>query len=520
MNTTGTLTIGDLLLIGEGASGTYRLDLGTVNVGGEIWVGQAAGSTGSFAMSGGAVTNNNGVAIGRQGGNGSLTINGGSFTKNGTGNFIIGDNAIGTLTQTAGAVTINGELWVGQDVGATNNFLTLSGGTLSVNNWIAVGRFGGTGTFNMSGGTLTKTGTGNLTIGASATGTVNVSGGLIDVQSGNILVGELGTRPAALTLSGSGEIRTPQLLIGLADTTTGTVNLNGGTLKTSLIDGGAATANVNFNGTQIIATADASPFISDLNIATLQSGGLRINTAGFSLMVPQTLGGSGGIVKSGSGTLTLTGITGYTGDTEILDGTLAIDSASLDDNSGVSIAAGATLHLPHGQADTIGRLFLDGSQVLRGTYVAVGSATPGIQTPRLTGTGSLVVLSDAYPTAFDSWASTLPAGKQGREDDADDDGFTNLQEFLFGTLPLSPNPSLVDLANSPADMVMTWKELESGATYQLQESAQFTEDSWSASSITPTLPSQTGVPAGYTLKQATIPIGQGGRFLRVKGTEN
>jgi autotransporter-associated beta strand protein len=520
MNTTGTLTVGDLLVIGEGASGTYRLDSGTVNVGGEIWVGQAAGSTGSFAMSAGTVTNYNGVAIGRLGGNGSLTINGGSFSKNGAGNFIVGDNATGTMTQTAGAVTINGELWVGQDVGATNNFLTLSGGTISVNNWIAVGRFGGTGTFNMNGGTLTKTGTGNLTIGASATGTANVSGGLIDVQSGNILVGELGSQPATLTLSGSGEIRTPQLLVGLADTTAGTVNLNGGTLKTSLIDGGAATANVYFNGTQIIATAAASPFISDLDTATLQAGGLRINTAGFSLMVPQTLGGSGGIVKSGSGTLTLTDITGYTGDTEILDGTLAIDSASLDDNSGVSIAAGATLHLPHGQADTIGRLFLDGSQVLRGTYVAVGSATPGIQTPRLTGTGSLVVLSDAYPTAFDSWASTLPAGRQGREDDADDDGFTNLQEYLFGTLPLSPNPSLVDLTNSPADLVMTWKELESGAIYQLQESAQLTDDSWSTSPITPTLPSQTGVPAGYTLKQATIPIGQGGRFLRVKGTEN
>ncbi|MEO5912818.1 MAG: autotransporter-associated beta strand repeat-containing protein [Luteolibacter sp.] len=520
MNTSGTLAVTDLLSVGDGAIGSFRLDSGNVNVGGEIRVGQAAGSTGSFSMSGGNVTNNNAVTIGSQGGNGTLTVNGGSFTKNGTGNFVIGNNAVGSLTQTAGAVTVNGQLWIGQDVGATNDIYTLSGGTVAVNDWIAIGRFGGTGTLNMTGGTVTKTGAGNLTIGASATGAVSVSGGLIDVQAGNIYVGELGAGPASLTLSGSGEIRTPQLLVGLADTTVGTVNLNGGTLKTALIDGGAATANVYFNGTQIIATANASPFISDLDIATIQVGGLRVNSAGFSLTIPQPLGGGGGIVKSGLGTLTLAGSVSFTGDTQVLDGTLVLNSPSLDNNSGVSIATGATLNLPHGQPDTISRLFLDGSQVLRGTYVAVGSATPGIQTPRLTGTGSLVVLSDAYPTAFDSWASTLPPGKQGRQDDADGDGFTNLQEYLFGTLPQSANPALVEFTRSPSEWIMTWKELKSGGTYQLQESVLLTETPWPASPIVPTLPSQARVPANYTLKQAAIPIGQGRKFFRVRGAEN
>ncbi len=340
------------------------------------------------------------------------------------------------------------------------------------------------------------------------------------MQSGNILVGELGTRPASLTLSGSGEIRTPQLLVGLADTTVGTVYLNGGTLRTALIDGGAATANAYFNGTQIIATANASPFISDFDTATIQAAGLRVNTSGFPLTIPQALGGSGGLVKSGLGTLTLAGALSYTGDTQILAGTLALNSPSLDNNSGVTIAAGAALNLPHGQPDTISRLFLDGSQVLRGTYVPQGSSTPGIPTPRLIGTGSLVVLSDAYPTAFDSWASTLPAGKQGRQDDADGDGFTNLQEYLFGTLPQSANPSLVAFTHSSANLILTWKELKAGGTYQLQESVKLTESPWPASPIVPTLAGQAGAPLNYTLKQATIPIEQSRKFLRVKGTEN
>ncbi|MES2476574.1 MAG: autotransporter-associated beta strand repeat-containing protein [Verrucomicrobiota bacterium] len=520
MNTSGTMTVNGLLVVGDGGNGTLRMDAGNLNVGGEIWIGQTAGSSGNFAMSAGSVTNNGEFVIGRQGGGGNLTLNGGSIIKNGANNFSIGNNGPGNMTQNAGDLTVNGELWVGQDVGATNSIYTLSGGTVSVNNWIAIGRFGGTGTLNMNGGSITKTGAGNITIGAAATGSVNLSGGLINVLSGNIYVGEQGAQPASLTLSGNGEIRVPQLLVGLADSTVGSVHLDGGTLMTSLIDGGAATANVYFNGTQIIATTNASPFISDLDLAIIQAGGLKIDSAGFSLTVPQAVGGNGGVVKSGTGTLTLAGAVSFGGNTQVLGGTLAVNSPSLADASVVSIAAGATLHLPHGQADTIGELFLDGSQVLRGTYVAVGSTSPGIQTSRLTGSGSLVVLSDAYPTAFDSWASSLPAGKQGRQDDADDDGFTNLQEYLFGTPPEAANPTLIGFASTSTDLILTWMELKSGGHYQLQESISLADSPWPASAIVPTLPDQTGVPAAYTLKQATLPIAGDRKFFRVMGAEN
>ncbi|MES2660796.1 MAG: autotransporter-associated beta strand repeat-containing protein [Verrucomicrobiota bacterium] len=529
-----TATPGDII-VGSGATARVDHRAGTAasSAANGIFVGRAGGNgtynlantaaTGGtltgFATGTGSATAGTRLAIGTDTGSTGMFRMNTSGTLAVTNLLTVGDAATGFFRLDSGTLNVGGEIWVGQAAGSNGTF-SMSGGTVTANHWIAVGRLGGTGTLTLSGGTLNKTGSGNLTIGASATGTVSVSGGLLDIQSGNVFVGESGTAPATLTLSGSGEIRTQQLLVGMADTTVGTVNLNGGTLKTSLIDGGAATANVNFNGTQIIATASASPFISDLDTATLQAGGLRVNTAGFTLTTSQTLGGSGGLMKSGLGTLTLSGAFSFSGDTQVLGGTLTLNSPSLHNNSGVSIAAGATLNLTHGQPDTITRLFLDGSQVLRGTYVPQGSSTPGIQTPRLTGSGSLVVLSDAYPTAFDSWASILPLGKQGRQDDADGDGFTNLQEYLFGTLPQAANPSLVEFTRSSGNLIMMWRELKSGGTYQLQESALLTEIPWPASPIVPTLPSQAGVPVNYTLKQATIPIQQSRKFLRVRGIEN
>jgi hypothetical protein len=49
---------------------------------------------------------------------------------------------------------------------------------------VAVGRDGGTGSLDMSGGSITKTGGGNFIVGASGPGTMTQTGRLVDVQSG------------------------------------------------------------------------------------------------------------------------------------------------------------------------------------------------------------------------------------------------------------------------------------------------------------------------------------------------
>lgn len=258
------------------AGGTFAIT-GNTNGNGELQIGQGATGIGTFTQNGGSVTVNNWVSVGRGGGQGTMVLNGGSFTKNANGSFLIGDNSKGTFTQTG------------------NSTLTIASGDFKIG----------------AGGADT------------ITATVTCSGGLLDVQAGRTQLGENGSPVTTMTLSGTAEHRTNAMIIGAA-TTTATFNADGGILKANSITGGTGTANANFNGTQIIAKMVSPTFIADLDTAVIQPGGLRIDSSTFSLTVPQAFSGSGDIVKSGMGTLSLMGASTHTGDVLVEAGTVSI----------------------------------------------------------------------------------------------------------------------------------------------------------------------------------------------------
>jgi autotransporter-associated beta strand protein len=313
----------------NGATGTMELTGGTVNVNNEIWVANNGGSNGTLTITGGAITNNSWAAIGRADATkGIVNMSGGTWTKGGGGNFIVGDNSPGELHLSGGSIAINGETWVGQGTGGNFNgdgIMTLSGsGSISGNNWIAVGREGGTGNVTMTGGTWTKTGGGAFIIGASGPGTLDQSAGLVDVQAGDTWMGENGT--GTYTLSGTGEFNANYFQVARGGASTGNVNLNGGTLRANQIVGGDGIENVSFNGTQIIARQDQANFIAGMDAggATIDGGGLLIDSNGFTLTAPQALDGNGGVVKSGAGSLTLSGANTFTGDKTVNGGDLVL----------------------------------------------------------------------------------------------------------------------------------------------------------------------------------------------------
>jgi autotransporter-associated beta strand protein len=345
----GSMSAGGRLYIGGneagGSNGTVNVNTsGTLVVGSELQVG-TGGSTGVLKIENGAVTTNNWTVFGNgAGGNGTLHMTGGSLTKNGSNHFIIADNgSTGFAYVSGGSISVNNEIWVGQ-AGGSNGTLELSGGTVTNNSWVAVGRDGGTGTVNMTGGTWTKTGGGNFIVGASGPGTMNQSAGLVDVQGGITWMGE--GNSATYTLSGTGEFRTSQMILAAEGTSNSTVNLNGGTLRAGQILGGAGAIRVaNFNGTQIIATANQGSFISNLSTANVGDGGLKIDTQAFTVASAQNFvsTGTGGLTKSGSGILTLSGANTFAGGVVISGGTLiAGTTASIPGwNTGaISVAAG------------------------------------------------------------------------------------------------------------------------------------------------------------------------------------
>jgi autotransporter-associated beta strand protein/T5SS/PEP-CTERM-associated repeat protein len=277
------------------------------------------------------------------------TINAAKYFSAGGAEAFGGNTDAGFIGSGKGNLTINGasallnvtgELWAGQGTGSVGN-ITLNSGTIQVNSWVAVGRGGGTGTLNVTGGTITKTGaSSSFIVGASGPGTMTQSGGLVNVSAGDTWIGENGA--ADFTLSSAGEFRATVFQVARNSGSSGNVFLQGGTLKANQIIGGGGTENVHFDGTQIVAVANQATFISALDNASIDAGGLKIDSNGFNITSNQAFTGTGTITKTGLGTLKLNGTSSYSGNHIVSAGKLYSNNQSTA-NGNFTIANGAGL---------------------------------------------------------------------------------------------------------------------------------------------------------------------------------
>jgi autotransporter-associated beta strand protein len=240
----------------------------------------------------------------------------------------------------------------------------------------------------------------------SGNGRVNVSG-LISGSGG-------------LTKSGP---NTLQLYGIVPNTYSGGTIVNSGTLHLGVLIGGTSLIVINPLGTGPVTlnTGGTIQFdrVSASNALTVNGGTLFSPNgwgAGWTgpitlnanvicnipsrLSCTNTVSGSGGIVKSGTGALILSGACSYSGHTTVSGGTLQLDSVNAGNNaSTVTIAAsGATLNLNFSGTDTVDQLFIGTSQMAAGVYKAIGSAAAGTPLAILTGTGTLTVSSGSATT--------------------------------------------------------------------------------------------------------------------------
>ncbi|MGT1161138.1 fibronectin-binding autotransporter adhesin ShdA [Salmonella enterica subsp. enterica serovar Enteritidis] len=335
---TGAVANSGVLQVGEGElentlsgsgslvkTGTGELTLSGDNSysGGTTIIGGTLTADHADSLGTGAVANSGVLQVGE--GELENTLSGsGSLVKTGTGELTLsGDNSYsggttiigGTLTADhadslgTGAVANSGVLQVGE--GELEN--TLSGS-----------------------GSLVKTGTGELTLSGdnSYSGGTTIIGGTLTADHADSLgtgavansgVLQVGEGELENTLSGSGS---------LVKTGTGELTLSGD--------------NSYSGGTTIIGgtlTADHADSLGTGAVAN--SGVLQVGEG----ELENTLSGSGSLVKTGTGELTLSGDNSYSGDTTIADGTLiaanvnALGSGNIDNSGTLMLDANGAFEL-------------------------------------------------------------------------------------------------------------------------------------------------------------------------------
>ncbi len=185
----GTLTQGgDNFVLAEG-SGTAQLNIsaGTLNANsGGLWISNGSTSKAYVEQTGGTINVKGGgdalQLAAAAGSTATYTMSSGTLTVD--HNYLLGASGNGTMTQTAGDVTVNGWLSVGRLVGGTGIY-DISGGTLTANNsgcGLVVGE-SGTCTLNISGNAALEISTAYMGWNAGSSGTINMSGGELTLTS-------------------------------------------------------------------------------------------------------------------------------------------------------------------------------------------------------------------------------------------------------------------------------------------------------------------------------------------------
>ncbi len=321
----------------------------------EVNLVNTGGASVNFWDGGTTSNHNNGVVDGGNGiwnaTNDNWTTANGSLNSNwDNGQFAVFAGQAGTVTvdDTAGAISVDGMQF------ATDGY-RVQGDAIALANP----------------NTIIRVGTGGGAIAAGITATIasiiTGSGGLEKTDNGT------------LVLSGNNSY-------------TGGTFIDGGTLSVSSdANLGAAAGGVTLDGGTLYNT---SAFSSTRNV-TLGAGGGQVKTDA-DLLLTGAIGGIGGLVKTGGGTLTLTANNTYSGGTQISQGTLQLGN-------------GGNTGLIAGNIDDDGQLVFNRSDVfaLTGTIGGTGSVTQA-------GTGTVVLTgNNNYRGGTTIASGTLQLGSGG-----------------------------------------------------------------------------------------------------------
>jgi fibronectin-binding autotransporter adhesin len=447
--TAGSVNAGDVFYVG--GSGRLINGVGTTDISSATWIrtiatGSVAGDGFGSAASGGPLGNGGANADGIgvfSGLTSSLTASStpidaiffgtgvGTAYNAGTGagyRVPSNGNYTGGLFGSTGNTTLFADPGSGVFVKLTGTFNTTSGSWTSIRtsgsvaNPTALSQIATGITLTSGGGAGPVAQNTTLSVASGTTTDANFYSGSTDANtagSGSLIKTGVGT----LVLTGSsfytGSTQIHEGVVSVS-TLTGTVSPlgNGGSIA---IGTGSTAGTLSYTG------SDASSSRS----LSLGVGGATLDVASSNLTISTGIGGTGGLTKSGAGTLTLTGNNTYTGNTVVSGGVLDLNGASsaIDDVASVTVQNNATFKTT-GDSETLGSIVLtsgtivtDGANQFRaGSYTVSQGAINGILANKSgtaapftkTGAGTVTInAAQAYTGATNVNAGTLALGASG-----------------------------------------------------------------------------------------------------------
>ena len=310
IGTGSTLTWQSQTVTANSAAGITKNGAGTLDLGALTY---ATNMNGGFTLNNGTLIVSGDKALG----NGALNLNGGTLQSSGTRSFAVASIAIGGDFAFAGT---GNSTWAAP-VSLGSATYTITNNTTSTATRTFSGAISGTGGLTFAG----TGGSGGIVFsGANAntySGATTVNSGLLNLSktstvnaiAGNLNIGDgVGAaNSATVTLINSDQI---------ADTSDVSINSDG---------------LFNLNGKN--ETIDALNGVTGSSV-TLGSGTLTVganNDSGANFH--GVISGTGGFIKTGTGTQILSGTNLYSGDTQILSGDLRFDSGGTSNSSTIRL---------------------------------------------------------------------------------------------------------------------------------------------------------------------------------------
>ena len=549
-------------VIGSGGTGIANVtDGAVVNVTGnndayDLWVGRREGGSGTLNInSGGVVTANKDLRVASVDSNSSVVTVDGVGSQLNIGNVaFIGNTSlegtIGTVEVTdGGAVSINGFVRVGNQGGSTGVVnVNGVGSAMNLGSSFQVG-YQGTGFASVTNGGKITAET-FLHVGWTGNGSLSIlDGGVVEV----------GTRPE--TTFGT--------FIGREDGGTGLVDIagvNSQLMATHSVFLGAGTdlEATGGTGTLIVRDNGAAAVGGSLvargeSAVLLNNGSITVGDGSFfqdgssltgegSLIGDLSIEGESFTFGTGAGILVSGSLSGNgTVENFTLGGINSVAGVGALTLRDVAFSPGAIVDIVIDDLGAENLIVFDEQTTFSGNYLVVSfgdidpssvvsftlfSSAEGEGSPLDFASvtipvgwtfedGVLVNDNPVAASGFADWAASFDL----LDDDAapgadpDGDGFTNLQEYAFGTNPAEATPSLAETTVDGTQIVLTWnRSTEAGITYVISRSVDLvTWDPIAGAAAEATLVSEQPNLDGYERVTWSTEIGQASRaFYRVE----